>query len=336
MNRTVPVVILTGHLGAGKTTVLNHLLRHPGVRAGVIINDFGAINVDAALVQGQIDEVASVSGGCLCCLDDASQLDEALDALSHPKLALDAIIIEASGLAEPGTLARLVWLSPVTHIRLSSVVDIVDAKRHFDTVDLGGVPPRRYGVASLVVINRIDELTAQERVGQVVRIEARIRQRNPRATIIHTRHGRIDPYLLLDTAPSTRPQQETLPLEAPGSHHAHHHARSVSVTTDHHVHPGRIADLLESLPSGTYRLKGTFTTRHPSGRRDYVVHSVGGGISVERHPRSAIGGELVAIGAGMDEEETRRRMTEALVPCDKARVTDWERLQTYIRTRRDR
>ncbi len=371
MTRTVPVIILTGHLGAGKTTVLNHLLRHPGVRIGVIINDFGAINVDAALVQGQIDEVASVSGGCLCCLADTSRLDEALDALSHPRLALDAIVIEASGLAEPGTLARLVWLSPARRIRLSSVVDVVDAKRHFDTVDLGGVPPRRYGVASLVVINRIDELTEPQRVEQVARIEARIRQRNPRATIIHTSHGRIDPYLLVDAAPIeplAQPQQETLPLESgdgiggpgsgaggpdddhpgdgsrrhgngaaeqpghedgshpqngePDAHNAHRHARSVSVTTGQHVQPDRIVDLLESPPPGAYRLKGTFTTKHPAGRRDYVVHAVGGGIGVELRPRNEIGGELVAIGIDLDEQETRRRLTEALAPSSGERNKD--------------
>ena len=74
----VPVVALTGHLGAGKTTLLNHLLRQPGVRAGVVVNDFGDINVDATLVTGQIDEAASIAGGCICCLLDDNTLDEAL------------------------------------------------------------------------------------------------------------------------------------------------------------------------------------------------------------------------------------------------------------------
>src|SRR5690606_33643497 len=65
----VPVIAVTGHLGAGKTSLLNHLLRTPGARLGVVVNDFGTLNVDAALVTGQVDEAASISGGCVCCLD---------------------------------------------------------------------------------------------------------------------------------------------------------------------------------------------------------------------------------------------------------------------------
>ncbi|MFF0973213.1 UNVERIFIED_CONTAM: GTP-binding protein, partial [Kocuria sp. CPCC 205295] len=78
MTARVPVIALTGHLGAGKTSLLNHLLRAPGARLGVVVNDFGELNVDAALVSGQVDEAASISGGCLCCLPDAGGLDEAL------------------------------------------------------------------------------------------------------------------------------------------------------------------------------------------------------------------------------------------------------------------
>ena len=74
----VPVIALTGYLGAGKTTLLNHLLRTPGARLGVVINDFGDINVDAALVSGEVDEPASVAGGCLCCMPDAGGLESAV------------------------------------------------------------------------------------------------------------------------------------------------------------------------------------------------------------------------------------------------------------------
>lgn len=98
---SVPVIALTGYLGAGKTTVLNHLLRAPGARLGVVVNDFGDIGVDAALVSGQVDEPASVAGGCLCCLPDAGALVPALERLTRPRLGLDAVIIEASGIAEP-------------------------------------------------------------------------------------------------------------------------------------------------------------------------------------------------------------------------------------------
>ena len=97
----IPVIALTGYLGAGKTSLLNHVLRAPGARIGVVINDFGELNVDAALVTGQIDEPASITGGCICCLPDEGGLDDALERLTDPRLGLDAIIVEASGLADP-------------------------------------------------------------------------------------------------------------------------------------------------------------------------------------------------------------------------------------------
>ncbi len=113
----VPVIALTGHLGAGKTTLLNRLLREPGARIGVIVNDFGAINVDAALVTGQVDEPVSIAGGCLCCIEDVSGLDDALEQLTRPRLALDAVVVEASGLAEPGALAQLIASSRAPRVR---------------------------------------------------------------------------------------------------------------------------------------------------------------------------------------------------------------------------
>lgn len=134
-----PVIALTGYLGAGKTTLLNHVLRVPGARIGVVINDFGELNVDAALVTGQVDEPASIAGGCICCLPDEGGLDEALAKLADPRLGLDAIIVEASGLADPVAISRIIRFSGVERVRHGGVVDVVDAATHFDTVDQGGI-----------------------------------------------------------------------------------------------------------------------------------------------------------------------------------------------------
>lgn len=91
--RRVPVIALSGSLGSGKTTLLNHLLRTGTGRIGVVINDFGGINVDAFLVPGHVDAAMSISGGCLCCLSDPTELDRALESLARPELDLDAIVV---------------------------------------------------------------------------------------------------------------------------------------------------------------------------------------------------------------------------------------------------
>src|SRR5690606_16917809 len=177
----LPVIALTGLLGAGKTTLLNRLLRAPGARLGVVVNDFGAINVDAGLVMGQVDEAEAISGGCVCCLPDAGGLDAALEKLAQPRLRLDAVIVEASGVADPPTLARLIRFSEVDRIRPGGVVDVIDAAEHFETVDTGVLPPERYAAATLIVVNKTDRIPGEERDAVRRRIVERVRERNPLA-----------------------------------------------------------------------------------------------------------------------------------------------------------
>lgn len=319
---TVPVIALTGHLGAGKTTLLNHLLRQPGARIGVVINDFGEMNVDAGLVTGQIDDPASIAGGCLCCIEDASGLDEALAKLTHPRLALDAVIVEASGIAEPGALAKMIRYSEVERVRSGGVIDVVDALHYFETIDDGGVAPARFEVASLVVLNRCDQLSPDTREETLARIEARVRERNPRAAVVATSHGRVDPALVYDVASHEDPEDE-LPiarlLREAAPPPDHQHATAVTVHADGAVSPDRIAALLEAPPPGAFRIKGVVNVATERGAKPYVVHVVGRSTHVAPHRVGASessGSELVAIGLGLDTEGVRRRLTEALRQTD--------------------
>lgn len=343
--RRVPVIALTGHLGAGKTTVLNHLLRRPGARIGVIINDFGAINVDAALVSGQIDQAASISGGCLCCLDDSEGFDAALEKLTHPRLALDAVIVEASGIAEPGALARMIRFSGAEHARPGGVVDVVDAVEHFATVDPDGrgVPPARYAVTSLVAINKCDLVPAEHREEHLTRIEARVREANPQVHVVRIERGRLDPELVHDVAALEDPPDQ-LPLGAllreeherhDGHGHGHGHghaayAASVSVSRPGPIEPGALLDLLEDPPAGAYRMKGTIAVRAGAGTRGYVVHVVGRSLFVASHPAPATS-DLVAIGVDLDPEAVRPRLEAAMVPAEHADTAALRRLQRWRR-----
>lgn len=333
----VPVVVLTGHLGAGKTTVLNHLLRRPGARVGVVVNDFGDINLDAGLVTGQVDEPAAITGGCLCCLEDAGGLDDALHRLTQPRRGLDAVIVEASGLADPVTLARLIRFSGVERVRPGGVVDVIDAVEHFTTVDVGADPPLRYAAASLVVVNKVDRLAPHERTRMLRRLGARVRRRNPRAHVVPAEHGRVDPALVYDTARGEDPQDE-LPLaallreQAAGAHRGveHTHADAVTGTVTGPVDPTALMDLLEEPPAGVYRIKGRLTVRTHGGVRSYVVHVVGRTV----HVSSAAGpsdaaprGELVAIGTDLDTAVVRERLARALVVRDTPDAAGFARLQ---------
>jgi G3E family GTPase len=321
--RQIPVIALTGHLGAGKTTLLNHLLRAPGARLGVVMNDFGALNVDAGLVIGQVDEVAGISGGCVCCLPDAGGLDAALGRLTQPRLRLDAVIVEASGVAEPSTLAQLIRYSGVEAVRPGGLVDVVDAAEHFSTVDTGALAPARYAAATLIVINKTDRIPPQQREVVLGRLEERIRQRNPLARIVLTSQGRLDPALVFDAAIEPAPDGELsfAVLAEPRPDHAHQHsyvdhqhADAVTVTTGGPIDPGRLVDLLEQPPPGVYRLKGSVTVDTGMRPRRYSVNVVGRHIHVAPHPVDTGTDGLVAIGMHLNVPAVRERLARAVTP----------------------
>lgn len=326
----IPVIALTGYLGAGKTTLLNHVLRAPGARIGVVINDFGELNVDAGLVTGQVDEPMSITGGCICHLPDDGKLDEALERLTDPKLALDAIIIEASGVADPVAVSRIIRFSGVPRIRHGGVVDVIDAVEHFATVDTVDAPPARYGAASLVVVNKLDRIPEDTRDDALDRIKARVHECNPDAHVVGAIAGRVDPRLLYDVIDDDHESGQMsfreLLVEAHDDHHDHVHAQSVTVFGDGAVDPAALVDLLEQPPQGVYRMKGTVAV----GTRHYLVNVVGTSAHVTTAPARA--SHVVAIGTGFDADEVRARLTAALRPCStKATAAGARRLQRLRR-----
>lgn len=337
----VPVIAITGHLGAGKTSLLNHLLRRPGARLGVVVNDFGRLDVDAALVSGQIDEAASIAGGCLCCLPDAGGLDDALERLSQPKLRLDAILVEASGVADPIALSRLIRFSGAERVRPGGVIEVVDAVEYFRTVDTRPTPPARFTAATVVVIGKTDLVPADERDERIARIRERVAACDPTLVPVVARHGGIDPALVFDAVAGEDPADE-LPIAAlireAGSHGAaghgeaaHEHARSASIALTGPVSPSALVDLLEDPPHGAYRLKGRVGVRGTRGERGYVVHLVGRSIHVAPLAAPpAPHGELVAIGLDLDAEAAEERLRAvAAAPAERPDPEGLRRLRRH-------
>ncbi|MGF1651787.1 MAG: CobW family GTP-binding protein [Actinomycetales bacterium] len=336
----VPVIALTGYLGSGKTTLLNHLLSRPGARIGVVVNDFGTINVDAGLVVGQVDKAASIAGGCLCCLSDAGGLDRALARLARPRLRLDAVVVEASGLADPLVLTRLIRFSGAEHARPGGLIDVVDATEYQRGVAAGMVSPARFAAATLVVVNKIDRVPAASRERVLGEVTAAVRERHPSAPVIPAVRGQIDPALVYDVLHHDDPPDQ-LPLAAlmraeRASHGGeHHHATAVSVVASEPTEADGVLDLLESPPTGVYRIKGCVPVRtgRAQGRR-YVVNLVGRHVHIATAPpsRSEQPDGLVAIGLDTHEATVRSRLQAALRPASgPVRTAGLRRLQRYRR-----
>lgn len=169
-----PFTVLGGFLGAGKTTLVNHLLSHASGRYALLINDFGAVNVDAALIAEHSGETLRLSNGCVCC----SLTDDFTTTLIHvidAKPAFDHIFVEASGVADPWAIAEIALVEP--QLTLDLVVTIVDAERIAALLadrHVGETVRRQISVADLILLNKTDLVSVNVR-GEVRAILARLK-----------------------------------------------------------------------------------------------------------------------------------------------------------------
>ncbi len=317
--RQIPVVILAGFLGSGKTTLLNHLLhRSGGSRIGALVNDFGAIEIDAMAVAGALgDSTVSLGNGCLCCAVDGSELDAYLERLARPSAGLDVIVIEASGLAEPQDLVRMVLASEHPGIVYGGLVEVVDAAEFDDTRARHPQIDRHLALADLVVVNKTDRVMDEARVLRLVRSLV------DRAAVVPATHGRVDPEFLFDCRPAEeRVGQLTFDdLHRDGHDHTGHlHAAydSLSFVSERPLDPRRLIRFLDSRPAGLYRIKGYVDFGPYDTRNRYAVHAVGRFLRF--HPAPWPAGtqrltQLVLIGTDLDAAALRAEL-EACVSDD--------------------
>ncbi|WP_330337374.1 CobW family GTP-binding protein [Streptomyces sp. NBC_00557] len=303
----IPVVVLAGFLGSGKTTLLNHLLhRSGGSRIGAIVNDFGAIEIDAMAVAGALgDSTVSLGNGCLCCAVDASELDGYLDRLADPATGIDVIVIEASGLAEPQELVRMVLACENPGVVYGGLVEVVDAAEFDDTRARHPEVDRHLALADLVVVNKLDRAADGDRVLALVRSLA------DGAAVVPATYGRIDPEFLFDCRPSEE-RIGQLSFDDLHDHGADEHAGhlhtgydSLSFASDVPMEPRRLMRFLDSRPEGLYRIKGYVDFGPYDTRNRYAVHAVGRFLRFYPEPWPAAGArrtQLVLIGSGIDTE----------------------------------
>lgn len=310
----IPVLVLAGFLGAGKTTLLNHLLAHSAdVRIGVIVNDFGSIGVDAMLVGGQADGVVSLGNGCLCCAVGEEGVGPLLERLAGPASEVDVVVIEASGIAEPGALVQLVLTAGTPRTAFGGLVEVVDAVEFEATRRRHPELDAHLGLADLVVLNKADRVDPAE----LWRVRRLCREANGRAPIVPASRGVVDPGLLFDirTVPG---RQLMLAAGSDDDHDGHLHAayEAVEYVTERPLDPRRLVELLDRRPAGTYRVKGFVDFAVPGHRQRFGLHAVGRYLRFDRTPwprdqprRTG----LEFIGSGVDAGALR----SALQACER-------------------
>ena len=237
----IPLTVIGGFLGAGKTTLVNRLLRDGDKRWGVLVNDFGAVNVDAALIASRDGAVVSLTNGCVCC----SLGDDLGDALAlMAQRDPEHVVVEASGVSDPWRIAQLGLIEPgfvleplVVMADASSVAAQLDDRWTADTV------ARQFAFAELVVLNKCDL------VADVDAVAARVAALRPGARMLRVVNGAV-PADALSFAVPARARASRFQADAA------HDFPTYLVPADRAFDRDRLRAVLGDLPRSVLRVKG--------------------------------------------------------------------------------
>lgn len=301
---SIPFTLITGFLGAGKTTLVNHLLSGThGRRLAVIVNDFGAINIDASLIGQRSDDTISLTNGCACC-SIASDLTQTLLKLTEQAEPPEAIVLEASGAAEPQPILHIALTNPA--LALNGVLTLVDAETVLTQVGderYGTIVERQVTGADLIVLNKTDLTSDEERA----KVRSWLAGRAPDAGIVETVDARVPIEIALGQQ-ATRASADRGAIDTEA--HSPNPFRSWSFVFDKALSADRVRDLATALPRGILRAKGTLHLADAPDHR-HVFQLVARRWRLQRETewiQAPKRSEIVFIGADpkIDEAELRR------------------------------
>ncbi len=308
---SVEFSLIAGFLGAGKTTLVNHLLGGAhGRRLAVIVNDFGAINIDTSLISRRDRDTISLTNGCACC-SMARGLTETLLTLTEQAEPPEAIILEASGIAEPQPILHVALTNPA--LALNGVVTLVDtetALEHASDPNFGAIVTRQVSGADLVVLNKSDLATP----AMSDDVQAWARRIAPNAAIVRSTEANVATEVVLGyQASHAMPAQDGRDVSGGTSKPF----RSWSFAFDEALSAERVRKLSETLPHGILRAKGTLYLADASEHR-HVYQLVGRRWRLSRdiiwgeaRPRSEI--VFIAADSLIEEAQIRRCLDECVV-----------------------
>ena len=215
----LPVTLLSGFLGAGKTTLVNRILSEDhGRRVAVIVNEFGDVGIDGRLVVGVEEDVVELANGCICCTV-RTDLSEALAKLLRRRKSrwrrgggLERILVEASGMASPGPAVQTLWIDPELEgrVRLDAVVTLAHAGRIAAQLEEHPEASEQVGYADLVLLNHCDRAGEDE----LARAEAALRACNAQAELLRCTRAGVALDRVLDRGAQVAP-----PATVPGARH---------------------------------------------------------------------------------------------------------------------
>lgn len=292
MSARIRATVLSGYLGAGKTTIVNHVLSQPhGVRLAVLVNDFGPVNIDARLVRAQGERVVELSNGCVCC-SIGSDLGEALGAIAAWPEPPERLLLEASGVAEPARIAMTVGNWP--GFELDAVIVAADAETVRERAQdkyVGALVRSQLRSADLVALTKADVAGAEKTAQARAWLHAAL----PDIRLVEAAHGGIPGEILLGL-----PRRADGPGEPAGNHDHGHAGFATSLwRPDRPVAIEELRKLLSQKFPSLHRAKG-FVTDGRTGDK-VLIQSVGARCEISAAPASSETGVVLIVAGNEDD-----------------------------------
>jgi G3E family GTPase len=295
----VPVTIVTGFLGAGKSTLVQRWLQElPRDETAVIVNERGEVGIDAELLAGHVTRLREITGGCVCCSNQAELL-RALAELGEAEPRPSRILVETSGAASPAGVIRALGARLARErLQLDGVVTVIDAMRAEEAL-VFDVAVEQLGFADVVVLSHVDEVAAPG--SRLDSVQQLVQRHAPAAVVVQARHGRLDSSFLELLAG----RAETLHFSAEGS--AHSIIEAVSMIQSGELDEERFGDWVENVlglvEARILRIKGILAMKGVEER--VIVQGVSQAVDVQLGTPWA-GSErtsrLVVLGLGLDAQ----------------------------------
>ncbi len=314
MSPPIPLIIVTGYLGAGKTTFVRRLipqLDQLGLRGLLLVNEIGKINVDGPLLSQNKLEQLELLGGCVCC----SLRGDLYDALNEGvnEYQPDYILIETSGLSDPAEMIDATTLAPLPEkLFVSDVVTLVDAAGLGQQLKLSMLAKLQIRFASALILNKCDTIPPKEQA----QLTQALQEMNPQATLLATQEAEIDFEKCFSSLfsffkkpkdqrswPQNNFNDQTISHDHDHQHHQHagHYAFNIKLPDE--LEEDQLLDVLRSLPPRAYRVKGF--ARIKGQEHPWVFQRVGE-LSPQASPFVLEGIdvpiEMVVIGPGLSEQ----------------------------------
>lgn len=303
-SRRMEILLISGFLGAGKTTLIINLLASDIKGIGkwaVIVNEFGKVGIDGTVLSGRDVDIMELQSGCICCTIKTDFL-RAIKEIND-RVGPDFLVVEPTGIAQPGDILDIVSEPPVSEFsHLKSMVTVVDADFFKAREVLGTFYENQIRCADILILNKVDLVDD----GQIRETEALLHQMNPRARILTARYCKVDPSLLFWSSSADR---EVFIHEHQGNGHQEGEGfQSFSFEDERPVERERLTRFLDSLPPRIFRCKGWVRFHDASAFLDFT----GGRYRIEPidSPRTTA---LTFVGRNCNEQEILKALNDCLI-----------------------